>query len=131
MRIPSRLAGAAAFAGLLLSAGLLWGWTHKGCCVDMGLHYALVEFIREHLSWPTPTISYMGEVSIYPPLSHSIAAALALLTGSSFFSLHLVSTASAVIALAMLFVLVRFRSANATLVATGIIAAVMAMFEHR
>ena len=107
---------------------LIWGWKHRAGSVDMALHYALVEFIRDNWAWPTPAVMHMGEMNQYPPVSHTVAAIGGALTGSSFLGLHLVSTASVIAVYASLFVMLRFRSAQATLAAVAALVTVTLVF---
>ena len=130
IRESLRTKGILALTALIVFGCLVWGWKHRGGSVDMALHYALVEFIREHWVWPTLRDTHMGEMNQYPPVSHTIAAIVGLLTGSSFLGLHLVSTASAIVVLAILFVLLRFRSAGATLSATTALAIILLVFQY-
>jgi Family of unknown function (DUF6541) len=130
MRHLLRVNSVVALLALIVLVGLIWGWTHRSGSVDMALHYALVEFIRTHGHWPTPSVGYIGEMNQYPPGAHTVAAIVALLTGSSFLALHLVSTVSAAVTLVALFVLIRFRSSQATLAATALLATALALLEH-
>jgi hypothetical protein len=130
MRHLLRVNSVLALLALIVVVGLIWGWTYRSGSVDVALHYSLVEFIRVHGHWPNPSIDYIGEMNQYPPVAHAAAAIVALLTGSSFLALHLVSTVSAAMTLAILFLLMRFRSSRATLTATALLATVLALFEH-
>jgi len=107
----------------------VWGWRHRAGSVDMALHYALIEFIAQHWSWPTLDVIDMGEMNQYPPVSHTVAAVVGRLFGSSILGLHLVSTISAFATYAMLFVLLRFRNPRATLAASAALTAIVAGFE--
>jgi hypothetical protein len=114
---------------LLISVVVIWGWRHRSGSVDMALHYALADYIADHWRWPTTAVTYMGEMNQYPPLSHTVAAVVGWLCGSLMLGLHLVSTASAIIVLAVLFMLLRFRAPQTTLVATGAVTVILAGFE--
>jgi hypothetical protein len=118
-----------AFLSLLILSVLIWGWRHRSGSVDMALHYALVDFVAEHWRWPTVAVPYMGEMNQYPPVSHTVAAIVGSLCGSLMLGLHLVSTACALIVLAILFTLLRFRTARATFAATAAVTAILAGFE--
>lgn len=117
MRRIGLLEGAAAVA-LLAIVVACWTWRYRIASVDLSLHYALVEYIRELWTWPTLDVTRMGEMNAYPPVAHTVAAILANLFGSTFIALYLTSVFSAVLALAMLLLLMRFHSGRATVVAT-------------
>jgi len=117
--------GVAAFAILLAAAAAIWGWKHRGGSVDMSLHYALVEYIRQGWAWPSLDVQHMGEMNHYPPGSHTIAALLAVAGGSSFLGLHLASVAAGIVAYASLLVLLRFTTPRATLIAAAALVAVL------
>lgn len=120
-----RARGAAAM-GVLLACGLaIWGWRHRSGSVDMALHYALVEYIRESWAWPTLAVQHMGEMNQYPPVAHTVAALVGMLTGSPFLGLHLVATTAVIVAYAALFVLLRFATARETIVAAGALAVLL------
>jgi hypothetical protein len=129
-RMPFSAAGILAFSAMVAFGCLAWGWKHRGGSVDMALHYALVEFIRENWAWPTLRDMHMGEMNQYPPVSHTVAAVLGVLTGSSFLGLHLASILSAMALYATLFVLLRFRMPLATLIATAVLAATLVALQY-
>ena len=126
----STLESALAMSVLIAASALVWGWRHRSGSVDMPLHYAVVEYIAEQWHWPSLAVSYMNGMNQYPPLSHTVAAIAGVLCGSPILGLHLVSTASAIIVLAILFLLLRFHNAQATIVATAAVAAMLSVFEN-
>ncbi len=126
----STLESALAMGVLIAASALVWGWRHRSGSVDMPLHYAVVEYIAEQWHWPSLTVSYMNGMNQYPPLSHTVAAITGVLCGSPILGLHLVSTASAIIVLAILFLLLRFHDAQATIVATAAVATLLSVFEN-
>jgi hypothetical protein len=121
---------ALAMGVLIATSALVWGWRHRSGSVDMPLHYAVVAYIAEHWHWPSLAVSYMNGMNQYPPLSHTAAAVAGVLCGSPILGLHLVSTASAIIVLAILFLLLRFHDAQATIVATAAVATLLSVFEN-
>jgi hypothetical protein len=51
--------------------------------VDLGWHYALIEFIVEHASLPPPEVVRLGPMIEYPPGAHVLTAILAVSVGTS------------------------------------------------
>ncbi len=122
--------GVAALAVLLASGLAIWGWKHRSGSVDMALHYALIEYIRDHWAWPTLAVQHMGEMNQYPPVSHTVAAVVGMLLGSSFLGLHMVGMTAVIVAYAALFVLMRFTAARATLIAAAALPAILLVLEY-
>ncbi len=117
--------------GALIVLGVaVWGWAHRAVSVDFALHYAVVEYIAEHWRWPSPDVLYLGAMNQYPPVSHTVAAVVGVLCGSPILGLHLVSTLSAFIAVAVMFILLRFRYPVATMIATTAAAVMLAALMH-
>lgn len=117
MRRIGLLEAAAAIA-LLAIVVACWTWRYRIASVDLSLHYALVEYIKEVWAWPTSAVTRMGEMNAYPPVAHTVAAVLANVFGSTFLALYFTSVFSAALALAMLLLLMRFHSGRVTVVAT-------------
>jgi hypothetical protein len=59
--------------------------------VDLGWHWALIDYIREQGHAPYTYSPMLRVMSDYPPLTHAIGALVSYFTGSSLIAMHLLS----------------------------------------
>src|SRR5580765_6333062 len=66
-------------------------WTYG---VDLAHHDVLVTYLMEHWQWPAKGDSSLGEMSVYPPGSHVVAAIAGTVLGSPVAGLQVVTLLS-------------------------------------
>jgi hypothetical protein len=115
------LAGAAALLLLFTTlCGSMWSDS-----VDLAHHYSLVARLAEHWRLQAAYDHSLGEMNVYPRLSHALAAALARLNGSPLLGLQWTAVASWITAWAVLVAMLRQLPARAAALGAAVLAALL------
>ena len=87
-RIPAELL--AVLIALLVGLSLTWNQIHV-MSGDLALHYQLAQRIADTWRWPLGDKSFASNMQLYPPLAHYMAAILAMVMGSTFTAMNVIS----------------------------------------